>query len=415
MRAFLLAGAASIAALSLAAPPAMAQSITLNGGGGSGPQPIYDAEFNQYTSTTPTTLFSYDGIGAGGGQSAFLNNNISLFNQPTEQYGTIVGTTVHFAASDQGLSSSQISGYTLASVDGPVIQVPTIGVGVTIPYVNAGLTKTLTLTDSQLCGVLSGLITNWSQLSSKATAGTIEVVYRSDSSAQTYLLTQHLNPVCTASNSAFPKLPVTITKTFAQLFTNNTPPAAFTGESGSAAQAAQMLATPLSFGYISPDWTSIAPKSSNTTSLKVADVVNGINNLAYAPTVTNIEAGLENAGPGSTNVTPPSTEAEAANQLLWIPTVPQTNKGYSIVGYSTWEVSSCYASKTVGTNIIDFLKDEYSVKTYQTIIKNYGYAPLSNTAAAPYVTAVTNTFLNNKNGYNLNIDNATLCKGLAGR
>jgi ABC-type phosphate transport system substrate-binding protein len=415
MRAFLLAGAASIAALSFAAPAAFAQSLTLNGGGGSGPQPIYDAEFAQFTSTTPTTLFSYDGIGAGGGQSAFLNNNIALFNQPSEQYGTIVGTTVHFAASDQGLTSSQISGYTLAATDGPVIQVPTLGVGVTIPYVNAGLTKALTLSDAQLCGVLSGQITNWSQLSKKATAGTIEVVYRSDSSAQTYLLTQHLNAVCTASNSSFPVYPVLITKTFAQLFTSNKPPATFTGESGSAAQAAQLLATPLSFGYISPDWTSIAPKSSNTTSLKVASLINGINNIAYSPTVTNIEAGLENPGPGSANTTPPSTQSEAANQLLWIPTLPQTNKGYSIVGYSTWEVSSCYASATVGTNIINFLNDEYAVKTYQTIIKNYGYAPLSNTAAAPYITAVTNTFLNNKNGYNLNIDNATLCSGLAGR
>jgi ABC-type phosphate transport system substrate-binding protein len=411
----MLAGAASIAALATAAPASIAASITLNGGGGSGPQPIYDAEFAQFTSTTPSTLFSYDGIGAGGGQSAFLNNNIGLFNQPSEQYGTIVGTTVHFAASDQGLTSSQLSGYTLAAVDGPIIQVPTLGVGVTVPFVNAGLTKGLTLTDAQLCGVLSGQITNWSQLSSKATAGAIKVVYRSDSSAQTFLLTQHLNAVCTASNSGFSKYPVLVTKTFAQLFTGNTPPASFTGESGSAAQAAQLLATPLSFGYISPDWTSIAPKSSNTTSLAVASLVNGINNTAYSPTVVNIESGLENPGPGSTNTVPPATQAQAANQLLWIPTLPQTNKGYPIVGYSTWEVSSCYANAANGINIVNFLNDNYASKAYQTIIQNYGYAPLSNTAAAPYITAVTTTFLNNKSGYNLNIGNATLCAGKAGR
>jgi ABC-type phosphate transport system substrate-binding protein len=414
MKALLLAGAASVAAFSFAAPTAMAQT-TINGGGGSGAQPIYDAEFNQYTSTTPSILFSYDGVGSGGGQSAFLNNDIALFNSPANQYGTIVGTTVHFGASDNPLSSSQVSGYTLSAEDGPLIQLPMIGVGVTIPYVNAGLKKTLTLTDSQICGVLSGLITNWSQLSTKATAGEIEVVYRSDSSGTTYLLTQHLNAVCTASNSAFPVLPVAITKTFASLFTGGKPPSNFTGESGSALVASQMLATPLSFGYISPDWTSIAPKSGNTTSLLVATVTNGINNLNYAPTVTNIEAGLENPGPGSTNTTPPSTEAEAANPLLWVPAVPQTNKGYSIVGYSTWDVSSCYAVANIGTNIIDFLKDNFSSKTYQTIIKNYGYGPLSNTGAAAYVTDITDTFLSNKYGYNLNIDNKTLCNGLPGR
>jgi ABC-type phosphate transport system substrate-binding protein len=413
-----LACTVSAAALSLfASSAAMAASTTLNGGGSTLAQPTYTQEFNTYTSSSPSVLFSYDGVGSGGGQSAFLTNNISLFNSPSNQYGTIVGTTVHFGASDAFLSSSQVNPngtYPLSPTDGPLIQIPMFGVPITIPYVNAGLTTALKLTDAQLCGVLSGQITNWSQLSPKATKGTIEVVYRSDSSGTTFLLTQHLNAVCTASNSSFPAYPVPVTKTFTQLFTGGTIPTTFTGESGSALVQAQLLATPLSFGYLSPDYTSIAPKSPNTSSLKVASVVNGINNVAYQPTVANVNTGLSNAGPGSTNATPPSTATNAADPLLWVPSVPQTNKGYSIVGYTVWILSSCYADKTAGTDINSFLKKHFATKSYQTIIENNGFSPLGNTSAAPYVTSINNDFLSNKSGYNLNID-GTQCSAYAGR
>jgi phosphate transport system substrate-binding protein len=414
-----LACTVSAAALSLgAASAAMAATLTLNGGGATLPQPTYQNEFNTFSQATPTVLFSYDGVGSGAGQTAFLNNDITQFDSPSNQYGTIVGTTVDFGASDAFLNSTQVNstgGYALSSTDGSLIQIPMIGVAVTIPYVNSGLTKVLVLNDSQICGVLSGKLTNWNQISKGATPGTIEVVYRSDGSGTTFLTTQHLNAVCTAANSSFPVLPVPVTKTFASLFTGGVPPSNFTGESGSAAVAAQLLATPLSFGYLSPDYTSIAPKSSNTTSLKVASVTNGINNVTYNPTVGNIAAGLTHPGPGSTFATPPSTQATAADPLDWIPSVPQTNSGYSIVGYTTWDLSTCYQTPAAGKELVLFLDDHFKTKAYQTLIENNGFTPLSNTAAAPYVTAISDDFLSNKSGYNLNIGNATACAGLAGR
>jgi ABC-type phosphate transport system substrate-binding protein len=421
-----LACTVSAAALSIGvATAAMAATTTLNGGGSTLAQPTYTQEFNTYTSSAPTVLFSYDGVGSGGGTSAFLNNNIALFNSPTNQYGTIVGTTVDFGASDAYLSSSQVTstgGYTLSATDGPLIQLPMFGTPITFPFVNAGLTTKvgskkapgLTITDAQMCGILSGQITNWSQLSSKATAGTIEVAYRSDGSGTTFLLTQHLNAVCTASNSSFPAYPVPITKTFTQLFTGGSVPTNFTGESGSALVQSYLLATPLSFGYLSPDYTSIAPKSANTSSLKVATVVNGINGVGYQPTVANTNTGLSNAGPGSTNATPPSTPTTAADPLLWVPSVPQTNKGYSIVGYTVWILSSCYADKTAGTDLDSFLKKHFATKSYQTLIENNGFSPLANTAAAPYVSAIDDDFLTNTSGYDLNIDGPQ-CSAYAGR
>jgi hypothetical protein len=143
-------------------------------------------------------------------------------------------------------------------------------------------------------------------------------------------------------------------------------------------------------------------------------VVNPSNNTAYTPTVANIETGLANGGPGSTDTAPPSNQTAAMDPLNWVPLIPTTTKGYSIVGYTSLEISTCYANKTAGTDLINFLKAE-GTGPYVTIIKNNGEAPLANTAAAPFGTAVNNDFLSNTSGYNLNIDNATTCASYAGR
>jgi phosphate transport system substrate-binding protein len=420
----LLASSLFAAALSFSA--AHAATYTINAGGSSLAAPTYIAEFKFFTQKNPSTLFSFEAVGSGGGQKAFLNNDITQYqNVPagTLTYGTIVCTQVDIGASDAFLSASQLTNpatgsYANSSVDGPLIQLPTFGTPITLPYNESKVPASagLTLTDPQICGVLSGKITDWHTLVSSIPAGTtINVVYRTDGSGTTFLLTQHLNGVCTSSNSNFPVLPVAITKTFASLFTNSTPPANFTGESGSANVATQLVNTAGSFGYLSPDYTSIAPMSANATSLKVAKVVNSVSGAASLPTVTNTETALANPGTGATNGTPPATLAAAMNPLNWVPAIPQPSKGYPIVGYTTMEVSSCYANKTKGTALIKFLNVQYSTPDYLTIIKNNGFAPLANTAAVKYVTAVVNTFLTNQSGRNLNIDNATACASYAGR
>jgi ABC-type phosphate transport system substrate-binding protein len=406
-----------------------ATTTTLNSGGSSAAAPTYISLFEKYTSAHPTVLFSYEGVGSGGGQKAFLNNDITQFeNVPagTLTYGTIVGTQVDFSASDAPLVASQLTNpatgsYANSSLDGPLIQIPTLGNAITIAYDESLQTTTLKLTDTEICGVLSGKITDWHSLNSKIPKGTIiEVGYRSDSSGNTFLLTQHLNAVCTSANSSFPTLPVPITKYFYSTTASNnpvfltTPPANFTGENGAPNLAAFAVATPNGLIYITPDFTSIAPDSTSTTSLKVASVVNASNNVAYAPTVANIETGLDNGGTGSTDTTPPSNETAAMDPLNWVPLIPVTTKGYSIVGYTSLEISTCYANKTAGTDLINFLTAEDS-NPYETIIRDNGEAPLANTTAAPFGAAITSDFLSNTSGYNLNIDNATVCASYPGR
>jgi len=432
-----LTGGLLAATLSLAVAQAKTAPITLNAGGSSASGPTYIADFEAYTASKSSDLFSYEAVGSGAGQNAFLKNNIGYF-QPvsstntigyaagTLTYGTIVGTQVDFAASDAYLVASQLTNPATGSygtstegsaVDGPLIQIPTIGIPLTLAFNESGVgTSGLTLTDAQICGVLSGKITDWHSLDSSIASGTtINVAYRSDSSGSTFVLTGHLNAVCTSGNSNF-TIPVAITKTFASLFPGNTPPANFTGENGSGALAQQLVATANSLGYVSPDYTSIAPKSANTTSLQVASVVNGQNNVAYLPTVANTTLGLLHPGPGSTNPTPPASLSAAQNPLNWVPAVPQTTEGYSLVAYNTLDASTCYADKSAGKLLISFLKDVLKkTGSYATITTNNGFVPLSNSGAAKFFTAVSDTFLSNKSGYNLDIDDTTTCAGLAGR
>ncbi len=424
--------ACSMLAVTLSTGFANAATITLNGGGSSLAYPTYTSDFAAITKANASHLFSYEAVGSGAGQNAFLNNNINYFEPLSDSnpvgyapgtltYGTIVGKQVDFGASDAFLSSTQLTNpatgsYAESSVDGPLIQIPTLGVPITIPYNESGETGTLALSDAQLCGVLSGKITDWHSLVPKIPAGTtINVVYRTDGSGTTFLLTQHLNAVCTSGNSNF-SIPVPVTKTFVSVFPNSTPPSNFTGESGSGGVAIQLVNTANSFGYLSPDYTSIAPNSPNTTSLKVASLKNATNNVAYQPNISNTTIGLAHGGAGSTNPTPPSSQSAAMDPLNWVPAIPVTTAGYSIVGYTTLDLSSCYANKSAGSLMVTFINDVIAnTGTYATITKNDGFVPLVNSGAAKFASAVKADFTSNSSGYGLNVDNATLCSGLAGR
>jgi len=422
--------ACSILAAALSGSASHAQT-TLNGGGSSIAFPTYAAEFAAYTQAHPTIQFSYAAVGGGTGQTAFLTNNITLFSNPpagTLTYGTVVGSQVDFSTSEAFLVASQLTNPATGSygtttvgsaVDGPLIQVPSFGVPIVLAYNEPGVS--LTLTDNQLCGVLSGKITDWNLLDSAIPAGTtIEVVYFSNSSGASFLTTQHLNAVCNSSNSNFPVLPVPITTHFVAssggVFTTTNVPLNFTGAAAAGSVTNALLNTSNSIGYLSPDYTSIAPHSSNTTSLAVASLVNSIDGKAYQPTVANTTLGLANGDPdNSSNTKPPANKTAAMDPLNWVPSIAQTLKGYPIVGYSTIDLSSCYADAAAGTSLVSFLKAEYSTASYKSIITNNGFVPLLNSAAAPYVKSVENVFLSNNSGYKLNIDNKKLCAGLQGR
>jgi len=430
--------ACSMLALALSCGAASA-STTINAGGSSLAFPTYEAEFAKYTAGSPTILFSYSAVGSGSGQAGFLQNTFTP--SPSSDtvwwpapagiltYGTPVGTQVDIGASDATLTASQLTNpatgsYGLSSVDGPLIQIPTFGVPVAIAY-DQPAASSLKLTAAQVCGILSGQINDWNTIDPSIPSGTtITVVYRSDGSGTTFLTLQHLAAICNSSNSAFTSITVGnkfISDVTISGYAAGTLPSNFVPESGSGNVATEINSTSGAIGYLSPDYTSIAPNSSvkpltNYPNVIAASLVNSIDGKTYAPTVANTTLALANPDPdASADTKPPANMSAAMDPLNWVPTIAVALKGYPIVGYTTMDLSTCYADPAAAKAIELFLKDQYSNAAYKTIITNNGFVSLVNSGASKYVTAVTNTFLSNNSGYKLNIGNSKVCGHLAGR
>ncbi len=371
-------------ACGMMAGQALAATTTIDGVGDSLPQSVYTQEFQTFSSVTPSVVFSYQLSGTAA--SIFLSD-----------------TSLQFGTDETPLTSAQALGYTRSGTNGPLIQIPMFGYAVAIPYTNAALGKRVQLTDAQLCGIMSGTITNWNQIS--RSSGTIAVLYRADQDGTTYLLSQHFHAVCNAGNSAFGTYPVPITSQFSQMFAAGKVPAGFTPISGAQNLANALLTTPLSMSYLTPDYTSIAPHSPHATVLKVAGLVNSVNNTPYAPNATSTALGLSNPGLGSANTSPPVGKTAAGNVLNWVPTIPITNKGYPIVGYADWLLVTCNGSTSVDQDLGNFLVDHYKNTAYRTIRTNSGFVNIPGT----FYSAIHAVFLTNHDKYNLNIGNPAVC------
>ncbi|WP_025102273.1 substrate-binding domain-containing protein, partial [Burkholderia sp. A1] len=314
----------------LGATAAMAAPV-LQGGGSSLVAPTIGSEITQFgTSIGALTYFS---VGSGAGQNAFLGN------QPTF-FGAGVTGTVDFANSDAALLSAQVSGYQtgLGATNGPLIQIPYIVTAIAIPIVNNGQTITgttpqttpgqansIALNDTDLCGIFSGKLTNWNQLFNPVTgtffanSAPISVIYRTDGSGTTELLTRHLSQVCSSVDTA---AGVTFkdSLTFTDSFPSGFPAGStFVGASGSGGVRVSLVTTGgATIGYLSPDYTNtfLAPQSTvvtptNAVQLQVASLQNKIDGQFYAPTAANATQALG-------TVTPPQNQASASNPLNWV-------------------------------------------------------------------------------------------------
>lgn len=222
-------GHAVLAALTVVTGSAGAQ--TLYGGGATLPAPGYvgpanaispdrltppdaipvTALFGAYslvTSNSPQVQYCQTGSGVGksvleGGAGfaadnpcpSFLVTNPMGFEAPSGQLFP------DFIASDSPLAATDITNfYDNASVSARVapVQVPAIAAEIAIVYNNTSITGTPNITTSDLCRVLSGEATQWSDLNLPAPPGTsaIQVVFRSDGSGTTFNLSNHLAAVC---------------------------------------------------------------------------------------------------------------------------------------------------------------------------------------------------------------------------
>ncbi|RQS65153.1 phosphate ABC transporter substrate-binding protein [Burkholderia sp. Bp8963] len=419
----------------LGASAAMAQTApSLLGGGSSLVNPTIQQEISVFPAADGTA--KYYSVGSGTGQNAFLKN------QPTS-FGSTVTGAVDFANSDAPLSSAQVSAYTstggLGVTNGPLIQIPYIVTPITIPLVNAptgtgptlpgSSTPTVALNDNDLCGIFSGKLTNWNQVTNPDTNATyslnapIKVVYRADSSGTTDLLTAHLQKVCNTSNTAsgvtfhetqhFAGSSATVV---ADAIFPSGAPANFVGATGSGGVAAQLVnykttttSTTYAVAYLSPDYTNtfLAPLSSpaQTNNLSVASLRNATTGKDITPTYQNATTAVGTVyPPGTTQNTNDPTDP-----TQWVPNASNPAAGYPISGTSQIIVSQCYQNHsntpTVAASVIDFLTLHYNSNA--SIIHGNGF----DAVPSSFQTAIQADFLSNTSGLGLDIGDTATCKG----
>ena len=166
-------------AVVLAATPAAAQKVQINGAGATFPFPIYSKWFDEYHKAHPDIEINYQSIGSGGG-----------IRQLTNQ-------TVFFGASDGPMTPDQ-----LAAAPGAVLHLPTVLGGVVPVYNIPGIDAELKFTGPVLAEIFLGKITNWNDPAiKKLNPGVnlpetaIAVAHRSDGSGTTYIWVDYLSKI----------------------------------------------------------------------------------------------------------------------------------------------------------------------------------------------------------------------------
>ncbi|MDO7898807.1 substrate-binding domain-containing protein [Pseudomonas citrulli] len=368
---------------------AQAAMADVNGGGATLPQPLYQ------TSGVLTAGFApYIGVGSGNGKLAFLNNDYTKF---------VAGNTsknVHWAGSDSKLSATELSGYVSAhgAAWGPLIQVPSVATSVAIPFNKTG-TANVDLSVNQLCGVFSGRLTDWSQITGSGRTGAITVVYRAESSGTTELFTRFLNAKC-AETGTF-----AITTNFASSYSGGLPAGAVSA-TGSQAVMTAVNAAQGRITYMSPDYaaTTLAGLDDATKVARVAGV---------SPAPANVSAAIA--------AVPVPAAANRANPNAWVPVfaaatnpndpsvVAYPTTGYPILGFTNLIFSQCYADAAQTTQVRDFFTRHYNAtaaSSNDAAITANRFVPLP----GAWKSAVRGSFLTATSAQS--IGNANVCNGI---
>ena len=374
---------------------AQAAFADVNGGGATLPQPLYQ------TAGVLTAGFApYIGVGSGNGKAAFLNNDYTKF------VAGVTNKNVHWAGSDSKLTATELSTYASAKQPawGKLIQVPSVATSVAIPFNKAG-DANVDLSVQELCGVFSGRITDWSEISGADRTGPITVVYRSESSGTTELFTRFLNAKCTEAGA------FAITTSFGSSYAGGLPAGAVSA-TGSQGVMTALAASDGRITYMSPDYAASTLEGLDDAT-KVArvgkDEENGIEGVSPAP--DNVSAAI-----GLVQVPATSPASIRANQDNWVPVfgkagtagvVAYPTSGYPILGFTNLIFSQCYANAGQTTQVRDFFTKHFgATANNDAAISANRFVPLP----ANWKTAITDTFLTATSG--LSIGKTNVCNGI---
>jgi phosphate transport system substrate-binding protein len=210
---------------------------------------VYSAQ-----SGNPQTSYCQTGSGAGknilGGVSgtSVQNGCPDGSTTPTGFGAATVGRTdltqPNFAGADSPLTVTDYNNYVTNRSSSFPVQFPAVAGAIAIAFNKAGVSS-LSLTDSQVCQIFSGQITDWSQISSAS--GPINVVYRADGSGTTFGFSNHLSAACSGTASQHFVTDQAFTNVVSKYFT--TLPTGWIGQSGNANVVNTVLATDGTIGY----------------------------------------------------------------------------------------------------------------------------------------------------------------------
>lgn len=381
----------------------LAQTVTpINGAGTTITNVLYKGQggwFNTYGRARPPTAnppgpislnvqFRYAGVGSRTGTESFLTQTPPPLGLPS------VPRPIAFGASDVPLEPEQrtVSG---GPNSGPLIQVPVIGIGITLAYNPQDLgvpERGLRLSRATYCGILNGNIRNWSDGRIAADNGKqlnnlrIRVVRRADSGGSTFLLTNHLETVCKSPsnwNRGVGIAPETDNSTPDNDSATISWPVSFRKGNGDSGVAAAIERTPGGFGYVG---------NSTRQGQRIP-----------AASLENKAGNFVGPEPGSVSIPFCDAEDQDPDPRIISVTVPdpQQQTAYPIVGVSYHLYYGKYANSSVAAGIKGFITDFVADPTpsskpqlnADTIAIKRGYAPLCAGLKAP-VRAVVNSYLN---------------------
>ena len=290
------------------------------------PQNVNEAIANEPVGGVALTAFTTGNPAAFGSPSstntiAYLNSNIGVNATPYPE--------IEFAGSVAYLSSTQAS--QAASVTGGFFQIPTIASPIDLPV---GQIQNVNLTTADVCNIFSG-----SSATSAAGQTFSEVVVRSDSAGQAFVLGDFLAQNCPANlgftaGNGFPSN----TPNWTAVFNANGNHLPLVAVSGAGGVASAVSGTSGAIGFISPDYVNpVVPGSTAypATVNKISPVVSsstvGGKKDEVAIRLTKLKL------PKTYN---PATIGQQLNDSLVAP----GGKGYPIVAFAFIDTYDCYAA-----------------------------------------------------------------------
>jgi phosphate transport system substrate-binding protein len=187
---------------------------------------------------------------------------------------------------------------------------PALACAVGILYNNSTVAS-LNLTDSQVCAIFSGQVTNWGQLVAGHTEA-LTVVYRSDGSGTTFSLSNHLAAVCSLASGHFVTDQTFSPTVLGSITPSGAAPANFSPANGNPAVVNAINATANSIGYgeiadavaHNPTIThatvngldplsDFATSGTFSISTTVGQVITGVNATTGKPTLGAISGGAQ--------------------------------------------------------------------------------------------------------------------------